>query len=123
MNGLMTDWPLTLPHFLDRARRLHHRRVLASPHAGETFRYRLWRRAPSRRDLHEIRSVGDRIEAPCVSEHQKSVSRQGGPGRGPYIVLREYPGRLQAAVCGSAGTVDSTKLDSTKSATASPTMT
>lgn len=33
------DWPLTLPHFLERARRLHHRRVIASRHAGGTFRY------------------------------------------------------------------------------------
>ena len=39
MQGLMMDWPLTLPHFLDRARRLYHRRVIASRHAGGTFRY------------------------------------------------------------------------------------
>ena len=39
MNGLMMDWPLTLPHFLERARRLHSRRVIASRHAGGTFRY------------------------------------------------------------------------------------
>ena len=35
----MMDWQLTLPHFLDRARRLHPRRVIASRHAGGTFRY------------------------------------------------------------------------------------
>ncbi len=39
MNGLMMDWQLTLPHFLDRARRLHPRRVIASRHAAGTFRY------------------------------------------------------------------------------------
>ena len=39
MQGLMMDWPLTLTHFLDRARRLHHRRVIASRHAEGTFRY------------------------------------------------------------------------------------
>ncbi|HEU5218782.1 MAG TPA: long-chain fatty acid--CoA ligase [Gemmatimonadales bacterium] len=39
MNGLMMDWPLTLPHFLDRARRLFHRRGIASRQAEGTFRY------------------------------------------------------------------------------------
>ncbi|HTL04988.1 MAG TPA: long-chain fatty acid--CoA ligase [Gemmatimonadales bacterium] len=33
------QWPLVLTHFLDRARRLHHRRVIASRHAGGVFRY------------------------------------------------------------------------------------
>ncbi len=39
MNGLMMDWPLVLTHFLERARRLHHRRVIASRHAGGVHRY------------------------------------------------------------------------------------
>ena len=39
MDGLMMDWPLVLTHFLDRARRLHHRRVIASRHAGGVHRY------------------------------------------------------------------------------------
>jgi acyl-CoA synthetase (AMP-forming)/AMP-acid ligase II len=38
MNGLMMDWPLVLTHFLERARRLHHRRVIASRHAGGVHR-------------------------------------------------------------------------------------
>ena len=39
MDGLMMDWPLVLTHFLERARRLHHRRVIASRHAGGVHRY------------------------------------------------------------------------------------
>jgi fatty-acyl-CoA synthase len=39
MKGMMMDWPLTLTHFLDRARRLHHRRSIASRHAGGVHRY------------------------------------------------------------------------------------
>jgi fatty-acyl-CoA synthase len=39
MQGLMMQWPLVLTHFLDRARRLHHRRLIASRHAGGVFRY------------------------------------------------------------------------------------
>ena len=39
MQGLMMQWPLVLTHFLDRARRLHHRRPIASRHAGGVFRY------------------------------------------------------------------------------------
>jgi len=39
MQGLMMDWQLTLPHFLDRARTLHRRRVIASRHAGGTMHY------------------------------------------------------------------------------------
>jgi acyl-CoA synthetase (AMP-forming)/AMP-acid ligase II len=39
MQGLMMHWPLVLTHFLDRARRLHHRRPIASRHAGGVFRY------------------------------------------------------------------------------------
>ena len=39
MNGLMMNWPLTLTHFLDRARRLHHRRPIVSRHAGGVHRY------------------------------------------------------------------------------------
>jgi len=39
MNGLMMNWPLTLTHFLDRARRLHHRRTIASRYAGGVHRY------------------------------------------------------------------------------------
>jgi len=35
----MMQWPLVLTHFLDRARRLHHRRPIASRHAGGVFRY------------------------------------------------------------------------------------
>jgi fatty-acyl-CoA synthase len=30
LNGLMQDWPLTLTHFLDRARRLHHRKTIVT---------------------------------------------------------------------------------------------
>src|ERR1043165_9025869 len=45
MDGLMMDWPLVLTHFLDRARRLHHRRVIASPHAGGVHRYTFGRHA------------------------------------------------------------------------------
>lgn len=33
------QWPLVLTHFLDRARRLHHRRPIASRHAAGVFRY------------------------------------------------------------------------------------
>ena len=33
------QWPLVLTHFLERARRLHHRRPVASRHAGGVFRY------------------------------------------------------------------------------------
>ena len=32
-------WPLVLTHFLDRARRLHHHRPIASRHSGGVFRY------------------------------------------------------------------------------------
>ena len=39
MHGLMMQWPLVLTHFLDRARRLHYRRPIASRHAGGVFRY------------------------------------------------------------------------------------
>jgi fatty-acyl-CoA synthase len=39
MNGLMMNWPLTLTHFLDRARRLHHRRPIVSRYAGGVHRY------------------------------------------------------------------------------------
>jgi fatty-acyl-CoA synthase len=39
MQGLMMDWPLTLTHFLDRARTLHATRPIASRHAGGMFRY------------------------------------------------------------------------------------
>jgi fatty-acyl-CoA synthase len=39
MDGLMMDWPLVLTHFLERARRLHHRRLIASRHAGGVHRY------------------------------------------------------------------------------------
>ena len=39
VEGLMMDWPLVLTHFLDRARRLHPRRVIASRHAGGIHRY------------------------------------------------------------------------------------
>ena len=39
MNGLMMQWPLTLTHFLDRARRLHHRRSIVSRYAGGVHRY------------------------------------------------------------------------------------
>jgi fatty-acyl-CoA synthase len=39
MNGLMMDWPLTLTHFLDRARKLHAGRPISSRHAGGMFRY------------------------------------------------------------------------------------
>ncbi|HEV8612430.1 MAG TPA: long-chain fatty acid--CoA ligase [Gemmatimonadales bacterium] len=39
MQGLMMQWPLVLTHFLDRARRLHHRRPIASRHAAGVFRY------------------------------------------------------------------------------------
>jgi fatty-acyl-CoA synthase len=35
----MMDWPLVLTHFLDRARRLHTRRVISSRNAGGVFRY------------------------------------------------------------------------------------
>ncbi|HEV8151027.1 MAG TPA: long-chain fatty acid--CoA ligase [Gemmatimonadales bacterium] len=35
----MMQWPLVLTHFLDRARRLHHRRPIASRHAAGVFRY------------------------------------------------------------------------------------
>jgi fatty-acyl-CoA synthase len=35
----MMDWPLVLTHFLDRARRLHPTRPIASRHAGGVFRY------------------------------------------------------------------------------------
>jgi fatty-acyl-CoA synthase len=40
MQGLMMQWPLVLTHFLDRARRLHHRRTISSRDAGGVFRYR-----------------------------------------------------------------------------------
>ena len=39
MHGLMMDWPLTLTHFLDRARQLHHRRLVASREPGGVHRY------------------------------------------------------------------------------------
>jgi acyl-CoA synthetase (AMP-forming)/AMP-acid ligase II len=39
MQGLMMRWPLVLTHFLERARRLHHGRPIASRHAGGVFRY------------------------------------------------------------------------------------
>jgi fatty-acyl-CoA synthase len=39
MDGLMMDWPLTLTHFLSRARRLYHRRTIASRHGGGVHRY------------------------------------------------------------------------------------
>jgi fatty-acyl-CoA synthase len=50
MQGLMMDWPLTLTHFLDRARKLHASRTVASRHAGGLFRYtyRDWARRVDR---------------------------------------------------------------------------
>jgi fatty-acyl-CoA synthase len=41
MHGLMMDWPLTLGHFLERARRQFHDQVVASRSAGGVHRYRL----------------------------------------------------------------------------------
>ncbi len=39
MRGLMMDFPLTLTHFLNRAKRLFWRRTIAGRHAGGVFRY------------------------------------------------------------------------------------
>ena len=39
MQGLMMQWPLVLTHFLERARRLHHARPIASREAAGVFHY------------------------------------------------------------------------------------
>ena len=40
MHGLMMDWPLTLTHVLERARRVFHDQRIASRHAAGVHRYR-----------------------------------------------------------------------------------